>query len=305
MLTTRFVLSVGTGTYVNQIFGLSMPSVGNSSAMTDTDAALAWAKVLSVIGPNATNPAKANRFGGGIVTLKLVWPLFQRFDAVALGLRTLLHTDRAPSLGFMTTQQPGSTLHEAYSMDNAYTGKWVGSFNHIMMGSPGRWFYTLFAGIDRKPSIAHDRFRTWRQLLLEPPREPQLWEDLSWCNASLHTPYGEVFVSWQVVDHDRAQLGPRRGREAMAGKELYLMDVMIPANSYGSIVVPTVVASSGVTIFESGSIVWTNGRYQSGIPGIEIAKGGTDGRSVQVEAASGRYSFKVLSDALSDGSSAS
>eukprot|EP01047_Picozoa_sp_COSAG01_P040503 COSAG01_NODE_3415_length_6122_cov_15.057945_5_plen_117_part_00 len=116
-----------------------MPSMRNASAMTDAAAELAWSKILEEIGPNATNPAKANRFGGGIVTLKLVWPLFQRFNAVALGLKTLLHTDRTPSLGFMTTQQPGTTLHEAYNMDSAYTGKWVGSFNHVMMGSPGRW----------------------------------------------------------------------------------------------------------------------------------------------------------------------
>ena len=120
-------------TYVNQIFGLSMPSLGNTSS-TPTDAAAAWAKVTAALGPNATNAAKANRFGGGIVTLKLVWPLFQRFGDLALGLKTLLHTDRTPSLGFMTTQQPGTTLHEAYSMDSAYTGAWVGSFNHIMMG---------------------------------------------------------------------------------------------------------------------------------------------------------------------------
>ena len=35
---------------------------------------------------------------------------------------------------------------QAWNMENAYTGKWVGSFNHIMMSSPGRWFFTLFAG---------------------------------------------------------------------------------------------------------------------------------------------------------------
>ena len=130
---------------------------------------------LQEIGPHATNRANANRFGGGIVTLKLIYPLFQRFGAAALALRTLLHTDRSPSLGFMTTQggtgpgDAGTTLHEAWNMQNAsngskpldalhtlnaYDGPWPGSFNHIMMGSPGRWFYTLFGGIDRDAGTA-------------------------------------------------------------------------------------------------------------------------------------------------------
>jgi len=49
----------------------------------------AWANVQKALGPNASNPANANRFGGGIVTLKLIYPLFQRFGEATLALRTV------------------------------------------------------------------------------------------------------------------------------------------------------------------------------------------------------------------------
>jgi hypothetical protein len=283
-------------TYVNQIFGLSMPSVREDD-MSAAAAKMAWAKALEAFGPNATNKKKSTRFGGGIVTLKLVWPLFQRFGEVALGLKTLLHTDQSPSLGFMTTQQPGTTLHEAYNMNKAYTGQWVGSFNHIMMGSPGRWFYTLFAGIDRKPpSSARYGLRTWQQLVLAPPREPELWKYMSWCNATLQTPCGRVLVNWKVVICNRTRFGTRACQVAETNMEelVYLMDVVVPVNAYASVMIPTVIAASSVTIFESGSIVFSKGGYRRGVAGIENAQVGTDGLSVQLDVGSGNYSFAVF-----------
>lgn len=116
----------GNCTYVNQIFGLSLPR----KLLSGTEEVSAWANVLKALGPNASDSANANRFGGGIVTLKFVYTLFQEFGEATLALRTLLHTDRSPSLGYIATQdgtvlRSTSILHEAWSMKNAYTGKWV------------------------------------------------------------------------------------------------------------------------------------------------------------------------------------
>ena len=54
------------------------------------DNALAWF--------NATGKYP-ERFGGGIVSLKLLYPLLDKFNMSDLGLRFMLHTDAPPSLG--------------------------------------------------------------------------------------------------------------------------------------------------------------------------------------------------------------
>ena len=274
----------GRCTYPGQIFGLSLDVLPRGGA----EEAAAWAHVLAEIGPHATNPANANRFGGGIVTLKLIYPLFQRFGEAALALRTLLHTDRSPSLGYMTTQggagpgDTGTTLHEAWNMQSAYDGTWVGSFNHIMMGSPGRWFYTLFAGIDRDAATTHSR--SWSRLRLEPPRDPELWRNLTYCNAALNTVAGQVAVSWRL-------------RPSNSTTTLYVMEATVPTNSRATVVVPTVVQASAVTIREgeAGSVVWSKGQFRA-VAGIAGGAMGADARSVELTAGSGRYAFTVSRD---------
>jgi alpha-L-rhamnosidase len=294
----------GNCTYPAQIFGLSLGVLPRGGE----EEAAAWAHVLQEIGPHATNRANANRFGGGIVTLKLIYPLFQRFGAAALALRTLLHTDRSPSLGFMTTQggtgpgDAGTTLHEAWNMQNAsngskpldalhtlnaYDGPWPGSFNHIMMGSPGRWFYTLFGGIDRDAGTAlgsSNGTRSWTRLRLEPPRDPELWSNLTWCSAVLDTVAGQVAVAWRL-------------KPSNSTSGLYALEATVPTNSRATVVVPTVVEASAVTIREGagGNIVWSKGQFRT-VAGIAGGAAGADGRSVELAAGSGRYAFTVSRD---------
>eukprot|EP01047_Picozoa_sp_COSAG01_P040502 COSAG01_NODE_3415_length_6122_cov_15.057945_4_plen_148_part_00 len=139
--------------------------------------------------------------------------------------------------------------------------------------------------------------RTWRQLRLAPPREPQPWEDLWWCNASLQTPAGEVAVSWRFVRYNHTRAGTLgHARKASTKAVLvYLMDVLVPVNAQASIVVPTVVQTSSVTIFESGSAVWAEGKPASStVAGIEQVTAGVDSWSVTLEAGSGSYSFRVF-----------
>jgi len=273
----------GNCTYVNQIFGLSLSAQGSSPDETDQ---ASWAKALEHFGPNATNAQNADRFGGGIVTLKLVYPLFQRFGEAALALRTLLHTDRSPSLGFMTTKD-GTTLHEAWRMQSAYAGTWPGSFNHVMMGSPGRWFYTLFAGIDRDAASDPQggAWRSWSRLRLEPPRDPQLWENLSSCSGALDTVAGQVSLSWHVQ--------PPANRSSL----LYTLDVEVPTNAHATVVVPTVVTAGQATIHESRGAVWAAGRFGV-VAGIKAGTLGADGQSVLLSVGGGSYEFTVVKSRL-------
>ena len=269
----------GNCTYVNQVFGLSLPG---SLPVGSPEAAAAWTHVQNVLGPNASNPSNVNRFGGGIVTLKLIYPLFQRFGEATLALRTLLHTDRSPSLGFMTVGQKTGTLHEAWDMSSAYTGKWVGSFNHIMMASPGRWFFTLFVGIDRDASVPSSA-RSWSRLRLEPPRDPEFWTELSSCSGALDTPAGQVAVAWS------------RSSGVNGSAAVYTLEATVPTNAQATLVLPTVGVAKGdsVSIRESGSTVWTAGKFVAGVSGVASGMAGADSRSVEFGLGSGSYIFVV------------
>ena len=263
----------GNCTYVSQIFGLQLLDDANSFPKQ----AAAWESVLSHIGPNATNLDNANRFGGGIVSLKLVYPLFQRFGESALALKTLLRP-HSPSLGYMT-MNGGTTLHEAWSMAGAYEGTWVGSFNHIMMSSPGKWFYTLFAGIDRA-SVPGGQHASWSRLQIEPPRDPAVWaQNLTSCRGALATPAGNVTVEWTL--HPEPHI-------------LYTLNVEVPVTSRATVVVPTVLQSGSVTIEEGAAVVWAKGICNtSTTAGISTCMGGRDLASVEFELGSGSYAFVV------------
>jgi hypothetical protein len=249
----------GNCTYVNQIFGLSLQQQAAGSPEEDAS----WAKVLQsfVSGPNA-----GDRWPGGIVTTKLVYPLFHKFGAAALALRTLLHTDKSPSLGYETVEASSTTLHEAWSMKGAYQGTWVGSFNHAMFASPGRWFYTMFAGIDRERQLQSGRRPSWNRLRLEPPRDPALWTNLTSCSGALQTTAGQVAVSWNVS----------RGGDGSFVNGSYEMTALVPVNALATIVVPTLVAAHEATVFEGAVAVWAQGSFHAGVAGISQQCGGRE-----------------------------
>jgi hypothetical protein len=269
----------GNCSYPSQIFGLSLLGLPGSERV---DADAAWGHVLAQIGPNASIAARANRFGGGIVTLKLVWPLFQRFDAAGLALRTLLHTDHSPSLGFMTTND-GTTLHEAWSMAGAYDGTWVGSFNHAMMGSPGRWFFTLFAGIDRMPDVpsaVSGQPQNWQHVRIAPPRGADVWAQMTQCAASLAQPLGRIAVAWKVDP------------TASSATALFCLNATVPTNSIASVIVPTVARAGTVSLRESGTVVWNASGFHPGVTGIQSASL-LDDTAIIMQVGSGTYTFVV------------
>ena len=73
----------------------------------------------------------AGRFGGGIVSLKLLYPLLDKFNESGLGLSFQLHTDKPPSFGYWMSQQ-ATTLFEFWSNSEYTFDGGLNSFNHIM-----------------------------------------------------------------------------------------------------------------------------------------------------------------------------
>ena len=75
------------------------------------------------------------------------------------------------------------------------------------------------------------------------------------------------------------------------------MEATVPTNSRATVVVPTVVQASAVTIRdgEAGSVVWSKGQFRA-VAGIAGGAMGADARSVELTAGSGRYAFTVSRD---------
>ena len=85
----------GNCTDISQIFGLTLTK--NTNLLSSKEASMAWAQALSWFGEDGKYEG---RFGGGIVSLKFLYPLLDEHDMSDLGLKFQLHTDKPPSFGY-------------------------------------------------------------------------------------------------------------------------------------------------------------------------------------------------------------
>ena len=68
--------------------------------------------------------------------------------------------------------------------------------------------------------------------------------------------------------------------------------------SVSDVVVSTMGAgAAAATVYEGNSTGWAAGAYVPGTPGVTGAEASPDGKDVVVHTQSGRYAFKILSDA--------
>jgi len=111
-------------TYVSQLFGLALGVVPGGTAEQDA----VWAHCMDWFGPNATH-GLANHFGGGIISLKYLYPELTKRGLTGLGLRMHLQSDQPPGFGYWIAQN-ATTLWEAYDMTSTSDGG--SSRNHIM-----------------------------------------------------------------------------------------------------------------------------------------------------------------------------
>ncbi|MEM2848780.1 MAG: family 78 glycoside hydrolase catalytic domain [Candidatus Bathyarchaeia archaeon] len=194
----------------------------------------------------------------GIVGTRYLFDVLTKHGHTDVAYRIASQTTY-PSWGYMI-REGATTVWERWEY---LTGSGMNSHNHIMFGSIDSWFYRALAGINADPS--HPGFE---KIVIK----PHVVADLTYAGASLRTIRGLIVSKWR--------------REA---KSLTL-EVSVPVNSRGEVYVPTMGLKNPV-IKESGRIVWRNGCFVEGVPGV--ASGKIEGDYVIFNVGSGSYVFSV------------
>ena len=195
----------------------------------------------------------------GFIGVKFLMPLLTTLGRSDLAYDLAVQTTY-PSWGYMV-ERGATTLWELWQ-DKA--GPAMNSHDHIMFGSVGAWFYNALSGINLGPeSVGYEHIRI----------APQIVEDLHSVSASLETIRGTVSSSWS---HSSGVI---------------TLEVTVPVNSDAQVVIPPEAQMTDVEIREGDRVVWENGRYVSGDPGIKAAT--QEGKLVVFRVGSGNYSFRL------------
>jgi len=198
----------------------------------------------------------------GFIGVKFLMPLLTALGRSDLAYDLAVQTTY-PSWGYMV-KRGATTLWELWQEK---TGPAMNSQDHIMFGSVGAWFYNALGGINLSPdSVGYQHIRI----------APQIVEDLNWAGASVDTIRGTVSSSWT---HSPG---------------IITLEVTVPVNSDAQVVIPTEEQMTDVVIREGDRVVWENGRYVSGDPGVKA--GTQDGRLVVFQVGSGHYSFRLTGE---------
>jgi hypothetical protein len=121
------------------------------------------------------------------------------------------------------------------------------------------------------------------------------------CHASTSIPIVESMCLGQssctIVPTDSVFTDPCYGtlkrlyvQAQCSNDETYSLTATIPANTQGTIAVSKL-AFSNVVIQEGGDVVWKNGAYVPGVPGINSAT--DNGQAIVFSTGSGVYNFQV------------
>ena len=158
-----------------------------------------------------------------------------------------------PSWGYEVLKG-ATTLWEAFE----YSPHW--SLNMKMFGSVEKFFYKDLAGIS--PASPG-----YKQITIK----PHVLGDLRFASASMKTVRGIVSSSWEKMDDSLS------------------LEVSIPVNSQAKVSIPKM-GLDNVTIKESAKVIFQNGSYVGGVPGITGSSEST--QYITFNLGSGSYSFK-------------
>jgi len=198
----------------------------------------------------------------GFIGVKVLMPALTEIGRSDLAYELAVQTTY-PSWGYMV-DHGATTLWELWQEK---TGPSMNSHDHAMFGSVGAWFYDALAGINVDPDGAG-----YRHIRIE----PQVAEDLHWVSATVETVRGTVSSSWT---HSPGEI---------------MLDVTIPVNSDAKVVVPKEEEMTGVTVREGDRIVWQNGQFVPGDPGVTGASEAHG--DVTFEVGSGEYAFRLTGE---------
>ena len=198
----------------------------------------------------------------GFIGVKYLMPALTAIGRSDLAYELAVQTTY-PSWGYMV-EQGATTLWELWQDK---TGPSMNSHDHAMFGSVGAWFYNALGGINLGADGAG-----YRHIRIE----PRMVEDLHWASATVETIRGTVSSSWT---HSPGEI---------------TLDVIIPVNSDAKVVIPKEGEMTDVTIREGDRIVWQNGQFAPGDPGVTaaIAAGG----SFTFDVGSGQYKFRLTGE---------
>jgi len=196
----------------------------------------------------------------GFIGVKYLFPLLTRAGRSDLAYELATETSY-PSWGYMIANG-ATTLWELWQNK---TGPSMNSHNHPMFGSVGTWFYQALAGINVEPDgVGYRRIRI----------EPQIARDLAWASGTVETVRGTVSSSWT---HSPGAI---------------TLEAVVPVNSTAAVVIPKDPEATDLVLREGDRVVWENGKFVPGTPGITGASQEENG-SLALEVGSGRYSFKL------------
>ena len=235
-----------------------------------TQTANALALFLDLVPKDAQGPVSGNLFNDivyahdshvttGFIGVKYLLPLLTRTGQADLAYDLAAKTSY-PSWGYMI-ENGATTLWELWQKR---LGPSMNSHNHPMMGSIGAWFYQALAGINvAEDGPGYQRLRI----------EPQVVRDLTWASASVESVRGTISSSWT---HSPG---------------IITLDVVIPVNSVATVIVPKEEEMTDVTVRETERVIWDNGKFVPGAPGVTGGRP-SDGNIV-FDVGSGHYSFKL------------
>lgn len=141
----------------------------------------------------------------------------------------------------------------SYTLEHGFGEVAMNSYNHVVFGSVGEWFYHYSAGIRNQDGAAG-----YKEIVID----PQVDDRLEFVNASYDSRYGTIVSNWNLKDNKLS------------------MTVEIPANTTAEIYVP---AKDVDSVTESG-IAATEAE---GLTFVKME----DGKAV-FQAGSGRYEFR-------------
>ena len=184
-------------------------------------------------------------FDTGILATPLLLEVLTKNNRADLAYRLMNQKD-FPSYGYYILEKGATCLWE----------DWDGRSSrcHPMFGSVTAWFYKTLAGISfdyQNPGMQHFIIA------------PQPCDSLTWCKASYNSIYGKIKSDWKK------------------GKDSFVLDVQIPANTTAKIFLPT---DKKEKIFESG-------RQINSIKEIKFT--GVENEKTVLQIGSGKYHFEI------------
>jgi len=198
----------------------------------------------------------------GFIGVKVLMPVLTEIGRSDLAYELAVQTTY-PSWGYMV-ENGATTLWELWENKR---GPSMNSHDHAMFGSVGAWYYNALAGINVGADGAG-----YRHIRIE----PQVVEDLHWVSATVETIRGTVSSSWTRSPGE------------------ITLDVAVPVNSDAKVVVPKEDEMTAVTVREGDRVVWENGQFVPGDPGVTGASAAHGNFTFEV--GSGHYAFRLTGE---------